>query len=32
VEAARRKAAEAVGGSVLSVEKFEVVHKLGSGS
>ena len=29
---ARRKAAEAVGGSVLSVEKFEVAHKLGSGS
>ncbi len=29
---ARRKAAEAVGGSVLSVEKFEVAHKLGLGS
>ena len=29
---ARRKAADAVGGSVLSVEKFEVAQKLGSGS
>jgi hypothetical protein len=28
----RRKAAEAVGGSVLSIEKFEVAHKLGSDS
>jgi heme-degrading monooxygenase HmoA len=29
---ARRKAAEAVGGSVLSVEKFEAAQKLGLGS
>src|SRR4026207_853785 len=29
---ARREAGAAGGGSVLSVEKFEVAHKLGSGS
>jgi heme-degrading monooxygenase HmoA len=28
----RRKAAQAVGGSVLSIEKFEVAHRFGSDS